>query len=116
MELELRNVVIDCNDLERMGAFWSGLTGYRIKWTVSNYSVLQHDDGRSPGLLLQKVGEAAKEKNRLHLDFHCPDAIQAIARAEALGATFIEQRSQHGITWNVLQDPEGNFFCIAAGG
>jgi len=29
-----------------------------------------------------------------------------------LGATRVEDHESHGDTWTVMQDPEGNEFCI----
>ena len=35
----------------------------------------------------------------------------AVERLTAGGATFVEQRTELGVHWAVLQDPEGNEFC-----
>jgi hypothetical protein len=37
-----------------------------------------------------------------------------VARLIALGATKIIERAELGIVWTVMQDPEGNEFCVAA--
>ncbi|UZN01541.1 VOC family protein [Cellulomonas sp. S1-8] len=82
-------------------------------------------DGRGPRLFLQKVPEAKAGKNRLHLDVGLPGtaghggppdrpAIRARAgELEALGATRVKEfdDAQQGY-WIVMQDPEGNEFCL----
>ena len=35
-----------------------------------------------------------------------------VARLQGLGATRIEERADLGVYWVVMQDPEGNEFCV----
>jgi predicted enzyme related to lactoylglutathione lyase len=35
----------------------------------------------------------------------------AVARLQALGATFVERAEELGVVWAVMLDPEGNEFC-----
>ncbi len=112
MEVALRNVVIDCNDLELMTRFWEAFTGYEIKWSNATYRFMLHSSGRRPGLVLQGVTEVATEKNRLHLDLEAEDVDAAIRRAEELGATRSSQIQEEGLSWTVMRDPEGNYFCL----
>ena len=55
-------------------------------------------------------------KNRLHLDLRPRDGETRDAEVErllAMGATaFDDQRQPDGTGWMVLQDPEGNEFCV----
>ena len=62
-------------------------------------------------------------KNRVHLDLHAgggpsvpldeqrANVRAAVARLEALGASFVEEREEMGVVWAVMADPEGNEFC-----
>jgi hypothetical protein len=84
---------------------------------------LENDDPTQPRLYFQRVPEAKTAKNRLHLDLLAgggsgvPVAEQeqrvaaAVERLTALGATYRETRTELGVHWAVLQDPEGNEFC-----
>jgi hypothetical protein len=47
-------------------------------------------------------------KNRLHLDIEVANHPAEVERVRANGATVIAQLD----TWTVLQDPEGNEFCL----
>ncbi|MFI9819893.1 VOC family protein [Streptomyces sp. NPDC052013] len=65
-------------------------------------------------LLFQRVPEAKTVKNRLHLDVHAGEGRREVevARLEQLGASVLRQVQEPGGTWTVMQDPEGNEFCV----
>ena len=80
--------------------------------------------GPRPRLLFMKVPEAKAGKNRLHLDLRMGNRgtprderwAKAVTRAvelEALGATKLREVDEgtQG-RWIVMQDPEGNEFCL----
>jgi hypothetical protein len=81
-------------------------------------------DGIGPRLFFQRVPEGKSAKNRVHLDVnagggHDVDAavrLEAVdshvAKLEALGATKAAVFEQRGEYWVVMQDPEGNEFCV----
>jgi Glyoxalase-like domain len=80
-------------------------------------------EGKGPRLYFQRVPEGKAAKNRLHLDLRVSDwqrpveerrrAIQPEAdRLVALGATVVGPKEERGEFWVVLQDPEGNEFCL----
>ncbi len=81
-------------------------------------------DGAGPRLFIQKVPEPKTAKNRVHLDISVSGgrgtpleerraAIDAeVERLVAAGATKIEPFSQRDEYWVVMQDPEGNEFCL----
>ena len=74
--------------------------------------------GHGRRLLFANVPEGKSGKNRLHVDIHAgPDGLDALlTRLEALGATRLHEVDQGAAGhWWVLQDPEGNEFCAAAG-
>lgn len=89
-----------------------------------NHDALVDPDGVGPRLFFQKVPEAKASKNRVHLDLRVADrdtdaknqrrAIDAEAdRLVALGATKVKEfnEGEFGL-WTVMQDPEGNEFCV----
>ena len=115
LQFSFRNVAIDCNDLDRMTAFWSAMTGFEVAWSSRTYKFLMHPDRRRPGLVMQKVPEPRSAKTRIHLDLDAvgvADEKQARARAEELGATYVTSHEEFGVRWCVMEDPEGNAFCI----
>jgi predicted enzyme related to lactoylglutathione lyase len=111
-------LVLDCTDPARLAEFWTAALGYRNAGAAGSYVVLVDPDGDSPKLLLQAVTEPKAAKNRMHFDIETPDVEAEADRLEALGARRLEAdvRHEHGTTWIVLADPEGNEFCVCDGG
>ena len=107
-------LVLDCDDPERLAPFWAAALHYTILGGAGNYTMLVPEDGVGPQLLLQRVPEAKAAKNRVHFDVHTPDIEGEAARLIALGAARVEAlpRAEHGSRWILMQDPDGNEFCI----
>jgi catechol 2,3-dioxygenase-like lactoylglutathione lyase family enzyme len=105
--------VVDCNDAQRVGAFWAELLGMPLQSEPGSdgteYWLDFGPEGRD--LLFLVVAEAKTIKNRLHLDLRPDDQEAEVERALSLGATHVDI-GQGQQTWVVLADPEGNEFCI----
>jgi hypothetical protein len=81
-------------------------------------------DGVGPRLFFQRVPEAKTAKNRVHLDVDAGGGpgtplderrsrVDAkVERLVAASATVIGPVDQRGEYWVVLNDPEGNEFCV----
>jgi predicted enzyme related to lactoylglutathione lyase len=63
-------------------------------------------------LVLQKVSEPKRVKNRVHLDFRVDDLDIAIACIIELGGSQLSTPTTGGGV--IMADPEGNEFCIGA--
>ena len=111
-------LVLDCSDAVALGEFWAGALGYRNVGKYGTYVVLLPTEPGEPKLLLQEVEEAKSGKNRMHFDIHVADIEAEAQRLEGLGATrsVAETLSEHGTTWVLMADPEGNEFCVCDGG
>jgi hypothetical protein len=70
--------------------------------------------GGGPQLFFQQVPEAKVAKNRVHLDLRAADREGEVQRLIALGATRLRDHTREDGAggWTVLQDPEGNEFCV----
>lgn len=82
--------------------------------STGDYGALVDPDGVGPRLLFLKVPEPKTAKNRMHLDIAVSDRDAHVARLIEAGATMIESRSEFGSSWTVMEDPEGNVFCVTA--
>ena len=84
------------------------------------WAMLVPPDGAGPRLLFQRRPKTPTESIPIHLDLAADDGEAEIERLLALGATLVERRSQKigdfTDRWAVLQNPEGNGFCIGLGG
>ena len=112
-------LVLDCADPNRLADFWSGALGYVNVGSAGQYVALMPPPGsNAPKLLLQRVTEPKVAKNRMHLDIEIPDIETEAARLTALGARRVRDDvcAEHGTTWVLMEDPEGNEFCVCDGG
>jgi predicted enzyme related to lactoylglutathione lyase len=114
----LSEIIIDCEDAERLARFWSEVLGWPLtqdpdgEWWISSTGELW---GPTPILLFTRVSEPKTVKNRLHLDLNpsgC-DQTEELERLLSLGAQRIDI-GQGEVSWVVLADPEGNEFCLLA--
>jgi glyoxalase superfamily protein len=108
-------LVLDCEDPEKLAAFWAPALGYVNVGSAGNYTLLADPDGQRPKLLLQRVAEAKTGKNRMHFDIETLDVAGEAARLEQLGARRTGAHEEHGTNWVVMADPAGNEFCVCAG-
>ena len=118
----LRDIVIDGRRAPGLARFWASLMdGYAVRAyddveiarLASQGLTPESDpnvavDGPGPTLFFQEVPETKVAKNRLHLDIEVGDRPAEVERLTADGATVIAQFD----SWTVLQDPEGNEFCL----
>jgi predicted enzyme related to lactoylglutathione lyase len=113
-------IVIDCSDLDRSAAFWSAVLGYTpgpastAPASSAPYRSLQPESGAGIEVLLQRVPDVKRQKNRLHLDLRTPDLEAEVGRVTGLGATLLtsEPVTEDGWFWHILADPDSNEFCV----
>jgi Glyoxalase-like domain len=119
----LSAVVIDCRMAPKLARFWVGvIDGYAVRayddTEIARLASLGFTpatdptvavDGPGPTLFFQEVREGKTSKNRVHLDIEVFDRKSKVDTLTAQGATVISQFD----TWTVLQDPEGNEFCLS---
>lgn len=110
------NITVDCDDVLKLAAFWSEVLGRPLdKGSSEFFASIGGADGerREPAWYFNKVPEAKLTKNRVHIDLVDPDP-GAVDKLVKLGATRIGEHEIPGQRWTVLQDPEGNEFCMAS--
>ncbi len=106
-------LAMDASDVESLAKFWCEATDYKV--ADSHYpilAVLASEKPNYPRLLILQVPETKSAKNRLHMEFKTDDLKSEAERIVALGATLIEEREFGDTQWIVMQDPEGNEFCL----
>lgn len=115
------NVTFDARDPRSLARFWSEVTGYTVADERDDFVRLKAPGATAaPDLLFIKVNEPTPGKNRVHVDLAAQGVASEIVRLVDLGASLLDKgsseapawREGNGIKWVVLQDPEGNEFCI----
>ena len=111
-------LVLDCADPDSLAEFWGPALGYLNLGGAGAYVALFPDGRPGPKLLLQRVDEPKAVKNRMHLDIEVPDIETEAARLVDLGATRVSEGpcTEHGSSWILMVDPEGNEFCVCDAG
>jgi predicted enzyme related to lactoylglutathione lyase len=115
MAARIGNVAIDCGDVLSTANFWSAVLGRPLDdGSSADFATIGGADGErvEPAWYFNKVSDTKRAKNRVHIDLVDPDP-SAIDKLVALGATVAGQHRMGSHRWTVMQDPEGNEFCIA---
>ena len=110
-------ITIDCAEPLELAGFWAAVFATEIDSSSGDgphYVDLRPVPG-VPVLRFQRVRESKVTKNRLHLDLSVEVLDDARSRVEALGGRQISGQpiTEYGYTWTVMQDPEGNEFCMS---
>ena len=136
MRLTIHEIAIDCVDPRRQAEFWSAALGWEINnggdWdsevTLGDRSVQANESWCSiasglpalPYVVFARVPEAKSVKNRFHFCLKAEDMSVEVSRLVGLGASVVEQRGRVVAgredraedVWTVMEDPEGNEFCL----
>ena len=135
-------VAIDCEDPHALAAWWAEALGWEVEtqdeafiqsmlvqgmaqetdvrtfrgkrvWRMG--TAINHPDGHRPRMLFQQVPELKTTKNRVHWDLRTATGEadpEAVERLIAMGARRIGEGHQGPSNWVILEDPEGNEFCV----
>jgi predicted enzyme related to lactoylglutathione lyase len=117
----IRHITFDCTgEPYELAQFWSALLGRPVsdEDEPGDPEVLIKDLNGGPGLLFIRVEERKAVKNRVHFDLQPTgrSRAQEVERALELGARQLADHTRpDGKGWVVMEDPEGNEFCIERG-
>jgi hypothetical protein len=111
--MKIGSIVIDCNEFDKMLAFWQEALHYvPRKPAHGGWVVLRDSEGRSPNISLNQVPEKRSGRNRLHLDLYTDNREGEVKRLLKIGATRHTQTYDPDDDFRVLEDPDGNLFCV----
>lgn len=109
--LEIGAIVWGVEDIARAVDFWSAALHYRLKFPASeDWAILVPENGKGVQLSLSKV--SSPKAKRHHMDLFTENCYEEVERLIALGATRKPWRYAPGADYVVLQDPDGNPFCV----
>jgi len=98
-------------------AFWQEALHY-VPWDPpeGGWVVLRDPEGRSPNISLNQVSTKRRGRNRLHLDLRTDNREAEVNRLLKIGAKRHRQRYDPDDDFRVLEDPDGNLFCVVQKG
>ena len=121
MSVSVHQIAFDCKNASLLSDFWSMALGYaKEDWGEEYGAMVCSSDGAGVKIIFLPVPEQKVVKNRVHLDVKTEDSTREaeVERLVRLGAKEIESKSMStaawSITWTIMQDPEGNEFCVSA--
>jgi hypothetical protein len=103
----------DCADALRVARFWAAALGSDVdEDSTSERAYVEAAGWGGPNMWFNRVPEPKRAKNRLHFDLRPMDTRQEeIERLLKIGATVLQEFDSH----TIMQDPEGNEFCVEPG-
>jgi hypothetical protein len=117
MVSRIAQLTLDVHDVGLQASFWSeaiGMTADRGDDGGCKLYPPRDAPASAMTIWLQPVGEAKREKLRLHIDLRPEDGdVEAeVERLIGLGATRADVGQKDDDPFVVLADPEGNEFCV----
>jgi Glyoxalase-like domain len=118
MACRFSELVVDCRDPEALAAFWAAVLDYRVLSRDEDGAVEIGPEagfgGAAPTLVFGPVPEPTPGKVRLLIDLNATDREQdaELERLLSLGAKPADVGQTGDEGWHVLEDPEGNQFCL----
>ncbi|MFC4852145.1 VOC family protein [Actinophytocola glycyrrhizae] len=106
--------VFDCRDTAALAAFWCAALDFEVTDRWHDAHGTEYVEATADGehmLLFHPVPDRKQAKNRVHLDIRAEGPqYDEVARLVALGGRVVAD--DPAVPWVVLQDPEGNEFCV----
>jgi catechol 2,3-dioxygenase-like lactoylglutathione lyase family enzyme len=111
--MKIGSIVIDCSEFDKMLAFWQEALHYVPEEPAKDgWVILRDPEGRNPNVSLNYDPEKRLGRNRLHLDLYTDNREGEVKRLLKIGATHHPQTYEPGDDFRVLEDPDGNLFCV----
>jgi len=113
--VRIGSIVLRCHEYDRMFAFWREALHYEVEHTDPNggFVILRDPTGRGPNVSIdQAPARRTGKRGWLHLDLYTTDQKGEVERLLELGAIRYPWRYGPGADYVVLEDPDGNLFCV----
>ncbi len=113
--VRIGSIVVRCHEYDRMFAFWQEALHYEVEHTDPNggFVILQDPGGKGPNISLdQSPTKRTGKRSWLHLDLYTTNQQGEVERLLQLGATRYPLKDGPDADYVVLEDPDGNLFCV----
>lgn len=109
------SIVIRCFEYDRMSAFWKAALGYEVQHADPNggFVILRDPGRRGPNVSIDQAPvRRSGKRSWLHLDLYTTHQASEVERLVELGAGRYPWRYGPDADYVVLEDPDGNLFCV----
>lgn len=114
MQVYVHAVVVDAKSPRNLARFWAEALGYEAHGDHPSWMWATDPSGKRVRLSFQYEREPKASSNRLHFDLKTDDVDAEVKRLSQLGATVKKEFREPEETVIVMQDPEGNEFCVCS--
>ena len=105
---EIKRIYV--KDIEKEILFWCEALNYRLDFRDGDFAMLSPIDGEGINLLLKST--SSPKARRHHMDLFTYHQKEEVERLISLGATLKEWDYEEDADYIVLNDPDGNAFCV----
>lgn len=110
------SIVIRCFEWQRMRDFWLAALDYRVRYAAppgDNFVIIEDPRRIGPNLSIDEAPvRRSGKRSWIHLDLMTKDQAGEVERLVTLGAKRYPWRYPEGADYVVLEDPDGNLFCV----
>jgi catechol 2,3-dioxygenase-like lactoylglutathione lyase family enzyme len=115
--IRIGSIVIHCHAFDRTVAFWASALGYVPREPASGgWVVLRDPERKGPNLSFQARAQRRGGRNWIHLDLYTDNQKAEVDRLISIGAKRYPWRYRPSADFVVLEDPDGNLFCLVQKG
>lgn len=117
--LRIGSIVVNVRNVASAMAFWAEVLDYEPRYEPEpDWVILQPRDGVGPNLSLNGGQTRPAPVPHIHLDLYARDQAAEVERLVGLGARRVDDwpypEEEHDYV--VLEDPDGNRFCVIDAG
>ena len=109
------SIVMRCYEYDKMFRFWQAALRYEVEHADPNggFVILRDPQGHGPNVSLdQSPTKRTGKRSWLHLDLYTTRQPDEVQRLVELGARPYPWRYRPNADFVVLEDPDGNLFCV----
>src|SRR2546430_7521595 len=112
--LKIGSIVIRCYEFDKTHAFWQEALHYvPTRPAKDGWVILRDPAGSAPNVSLDQTPQKRSGKrSRFHFDLYTTDQEREVERLVEIGATRYPWRDNADDDFVVLEDPDGNLFCV----
>ena len=116
--LNLGSIVIRVDDIDVQARFWISALDYVMREpSAADFVILAPRTGVGPNISLDLVRSERILPPRIHLDLYADDQDAEVRRLRALGARVVPWAGRpDDADYIIMEDPEGNRFCVVDAG
>lgn len=109
--LNIGSIVWGVKDVSRAVTFWTSALDYKLKYPASeDWAILIPKTGDGIQMSISRI--TSPKAKRHHIDLFTDNQEKEVERLISLGATHKEWNYPPNADYVVLNDPDGNPFCV----